>query len=673
MTGSNTLNGRNVVTFDGSDILTISDSDTLDGSAGLSIFVTHTPTVVDGDVRGLLSKRLTHGHQESYSLFYWNNNDFYMDIQGSNDRFASNNSFTAGTNYIVNVDYDGSLDAANRVSLYSQGALDITESETSASLSNTASNLHIGALGGRGASFFGDIGEIIIHTRSLSSNEAAILNQYQSAKWDTALTPPGTGADELAKATAADGYSAFTVGYLERLSGSADIVLAATNDINLDLQGDTLALDSGRSISLTTTSGNISTESAGVIQTSGVGAITFNSGQDILLNHNVDLSATGAGNISLIATRDIDIDSSADVSANTGTIALTAGRDVLLDSDIVTSSATADAIQLSAGDNFTNNAGSDALQAANSNWVVYSDSPVGNQNNGLLPDESVYGQANIGATIASKTAGGNNVFGYNTAVRPTVTYDVDNNSVEYGDAITGNSLTYNTGLVGDDAIGAIGTSGSATFGGYAPGDNAGTYSDALSAATGTLDNVLGYDYAFNAGYYTVTPAELTATVNPASTSRLKGADNPEFSIEYSGFKLGETESVLDTLPTLPVLPSRSSPNGRYIITAGGGADANYTFSYESGTLNIESASVVPTAVEQQIAQPQGVNQLNPRKVIKPLATSGNSLPNSRIDITIADQVDSQKTLPQPEIYDPGIVRLSVDPEFADIINWTSPL
>ena len=135
------------------------------------------------------------------------------------------------------------------------------------------------------------------------------------------------------------------------------------------------------------------------------------------------------------------------MSANTGTIALTAGRDVLLDSNIVTSSATADAIQLSAGDNFTNNAGSDALQAANSNWVVYSDSPVGNQNNGLLPDESVYGQVNIGATIASKTAGGNNVFGYNTGVRPTVTYDVDNNSVEYGDAITGNSLTYNTGLV----------------------------------------------------------------------------------------------------------------------------------------------------------------------------------------------------------------------------------
>src|SRR5262249_44472751 len=104
-----------------------------------------------------------------------------------------------------------------------------------------------------GAYYSGVIEEILAYNTALPTNAQALSNQYQSARWGIALTPPGTGATEAAKAMASDGYSSFTTRYLERLSQSADIALQATNSITLDLKGDTLALANDRSLSLTTT------------------------------------------------------------------------------------------------------------------------------------------------------------------------------------------------------------------------------------------------------------------------------------------------------------------------------------------------------------------------------------------------------------------------------------
>jgi trimeric autotransporter adhesin len=140
-----------------------------------------------------------------------------------------------------------------------------------------------------------DIAEVIIYSDDLSNDNRNLIEQYQSAKWGIALTPPGMGATEVARATAADGYSVFTTRYLERLSQSANVSLQATNNISLDLQGDTLNFStSGRSLTLT--AGNqINTASTGTITTNN-GAISLTSTNGILFNHDFSLNSAG-GNI----------------------------------------------------------------------------------------------------------------------------------------------------------------------------------------------------------------------------------------------------------------------------------------------------------------------------------------------------------------------------------------
>lgn len=173
----------------------------------------------------------------------------------------------------------------------------------------------------------GYLGELYIYNDTLTADEKAILNQYEAVKWNLALNPKAATSDsEAVEAMASDGYSVFAARYLERLSQTADIVLQATNNITIDLMGDTLSLDNNRSISLTTTSGDILTASAGAIETHGTGNISFTAGQDILLHHDLDLTAQGTGNITLRANRNIDSNAGGDFATHGGNIIFNADR-----------------------------------------------------------------------------------------------------------------------------------------------------------------------------------------------------------------------------------------------------------------------------------------------------------------------------------------------------------
>ena len=163
----------------------------------------------------------------------------------------------------------------------------------------------IGGRGDGGYSTVGKINEIALYNTALSTNSRNLVDQYQSAKWGIALTPPGTsgaGTTEALRAMAStaragdtvDGYSVFTTRYLERLSQSADISLQASNNINLDFKGDTLALATNRSLTLTADN-SINNVSAGSIQTTGAGQLTLIS--DILNLTNFSLMS--AGNVTL--------------------------------------------------------------------------------------------------------------------------------------------------------------------------------------------------------------------------------------------------------------------------------------------------------------------------------------------------------------------------------------
>lgn len=150
--------------------------------------------------------------------------------------------------------------------------------------------------------------EMFAFNKALNEGERNLLNQYQSLKWSIALDPlagVGTEAAEAmastAKGDASDGFGAFSTRYLEKLSATADIVLAADNTITLDLKGDTLTLADDRSISLTTTNSDITSVSAGSIvtnRTAAGGNITMTSGGNIDLA-DLTLYAQNGGNVRL--------------------------------------------------------------------------------------------------------------------------------------------------------------------------------------------------------------------------------------------------------------------------------------------------------------------------------------------------------------------------------------
>lgn len=155
--------------------------------------------------------------------------------------------------------------------------------------------------------YAGKIAEMIVYGSEVSLTDRQLLNQYQSAKWGVRLIPPGVAsvASDLAEATAAmthdvgdptKGYSVFTTRYLERLSQSANVSLQASNNITLDLKGDTMNLaTAGRSLTLN--AGNqITTASAGTITTNNA-AISLTGSNGILFNNNFALNS-GGGNIS---------------------------------------------------------------------------------------------------------------------------------------------------------------------------------------------------------------------------------------------------------------------------------------------------------------------------------------------------------------------------------------
>ena len=117
---------------------------------------------------------------------------------------------------------------------------------------------------------------------------------------------------------------------------------------------------------------------------------------------------------------------------------------------------------------------------------------------------------------------------------------------------------------------------------YSNNTNAGT-------ATVTITGMGNYTSTKNANF-TINKAPLTITAK--SYTITEGDPLPSFECTYSGFKNGETESVLTTLPTVTCDATDSETAGIFDITPSGAVATNYSFNYVSGTLTID----VPTSV-----------------------------------------------------------------------------
>jgi hypothetical protein len=98
-------------------------------------------------------------------------------------------------------------------------------------------------------------------------------------------------------------------------------------------------------------------------------------------------------------------------------------------------------------------------------------------------------------------------------------------------------------------------------------------------------------------FFPATPVVQTLTVNKAAltvratdTTKNFGAQNPAFRITYTGFVLGETNTVFTTQPTISTTATTNSAPGYYVLQPTGAVAANYNITYVNGRLTILPAS-----------------------------------------------------------------------------------
>ncbi len=174
-----------------------------------------------------------------------------------------------------------------------------------------------------------------------------------------------------------------------------------------------------------------------------------------------------------------------------------------------------------------------------------------------------------------------------TVSKAALTITAANASKLYGAALPALTASY-SGFVNGDTASSLTTPPTLTTTATAASP-VGSYPITASGAASP-----NYTISYASGTLTVNAAALTITA--VSTSKLYGAALPALTATYSGFVNGDTASSLTTPPALTTTATPASPVGTYPITASGAASPNYTISYASGTLTVNTAALTITAV-----------------------------------------------------------------------------
>ncbi len=205
---------------------------------------------------------------------------------------------------------------------------------------------------------------------------------------------------------------------------------------------------------------------------------------------------------------------------------------------------------------------------------------------GLTYKTTATQSSNVGSyTITGSGATATNyvfkyVNGALTITPATLTVTADNKTRQYGvanPALTGDITGFRNGDKSSVVSGLVYKT-TAT-----QASNVGTY--AITGSGGTATN---YVFAYVNGTLTVTPAVLTVTAN--DTFRLFGQANPAFTSTITGFRNGDTASVVKSLVYSTTAAKTSKP-GIYTVIPSGAVATNYVFAYVDGFLAIFPAPV----------------------------------------------------------------------------------
>jgi hypothetical protein len=164
--------------FDGlSGQAIVSDADALDNTSAFTLAYWFRADSYPADSAGLVCKRDAISSQNAYTTYLKAaDKHIYVDIDGADNRFASAALINTGVWYHVALVYDGSLAAAQRVNLWINGVLDVTATETSASIPNYTSSVRLGNTHPGAVNWFdGRIDDVRWYRRALAPGEIATL------------------------------------------------------------------------------------------------------------------------------------------------------------------------------------------------------------------------------------------------------------------------------------------------------------------------------------------------------------------------------------------------------------------------------------------------------------------------------------------------------------------
>ncbi len=180
--------------FNGTDsYIAVPDNSSLDNTAAFTLSYWFYANNL-GNNTGLVAKRVGPSDNNSYGTFLGLDGKLSVDVNSSNDRFTSNTTFNSGTWYHIALVFNGSLAVDQRVKLYVNGVLDTTQNETSTSIPNYTSALHIGTLLPGSPVFDGLIDDVRFHRRALSASEIAAIKNETGTFAPTVSTGPAPAA-----------------------------------------------------------------------------------------------------------------------------------------------------------------------------------------------------------------------------------------------------------------------------------------------------------------------------------------------------------------------------------------------------------------------------------------------------------------------------------------------
>ena len=171
---------------------------------------------------------------------------------------------------------------------------------------------------------------------------------------------------------------------------------------------------------------------------------------------------------------------------------------------------------------------------------------------------------------------------YRYTVKPAkLTVKVANASREYGEENPDFNVSY-SGFVNGESESVITTNPTVSTTATKT-SNVGDYPITINGGSAA-----NYELVYEPGVLTVTKAPLSAKVNDAT--KIYGAQNPAFTIEYYGLKNNETTPAWITQPDFQTDATKSSNVGKYTVKAINAVPINYNMGeIATGTLTITSA------------------------------------------------------------------------------------